>query len=403
MTRQPDQLVVSISDIEMGTGGVLDDFVHTPFLGELIEAYAGPRFAGMKVELCFNGDTFDLLKTPVDGHYPTIVTEEVALKKIDAVIDNHPSFFDGVRRFLDKKGEQGHAWFIVGNHDQELVFPAVQARIRERIGSERISFPGFAIDFGDVRVEHGSQDDSIFRVDPDDLFVDTPQGRAMRLPWGTIALLDVAMPLHRYVYDLDRVKPRDRVFELLPDLRDFVVSAFWDYWTGRGREWLGGTDPLRQISWTMAREVAYRFRTQSAEIELADAHRERLRSDDGPRVITIGHHHRAGWWSHADSKLLSTGCFRDEFALDLHGNVRGQMPKVYAEIYLREGKAVRSHLVEVDGPPPPPGHAPSSVFDVLPRIRPLLASKTKREEINEAEAGQVESEAREAKTSPEES
>lgn len=381
----PDQLVVSVSDIEMGGGGVLDDFPHTQFVAELIEAYASPRFEALDVHLVFNGDTFDFLKMPVDGVYPTRITESVALAKLEQVFAVHGSFFDACRSFLEAKGGKGHVHFVVGNHDPEILFEAVQVAIRERIGHGNVLFPGFSVDFGDLRVEHGSQGDSMFRMNPDQLFVETPEGLALSLPWGAVALLDVAMPMQHLVYDLDRLQPRGRVFELLPELRDYVVGAFWEYWRGSASAWLGA-DPVRQVSWTMVKDVAYRFRTKSAEMVAGAMYRDLVMADGGPRIITIGHYHRADWWSYADGKLLTTGCFRDEFSLDVDGNVTSILPKVYAEFYLQAGRVVRSHLVEVDGPTPDPHHFPTSVFDVLPRILPLLGSKAQRLEMRAQEA-----------------
>lgn len=69
-----DRLLVVLSDIEMGAGGAWDDFPHCDRLGELLLSYAGPEHANRAVDLVFNGDTFDLLKTNVDGAYPRHIT-----------------------------------------------------------------------------------------------------------------------------------------------------------------------------------------------------------------------------------------------------------------------------------------------------------------------------------------
>jgi len=390
-TRLPDQLVVSLSDIEMGAGGVLDDFPHTPFLAGLLQAYAGPRFQDLEVHIVFNGDTFDFLKMPVDGAFPTAITESVALAKLDIVFRNHPDFFEGIAGFLRDKNGRGMVHFTVGNHDFEILFPAVQERIRQRIGHAGVHFPGVSVDFGDLHIEHGSQADSMFYIDPEHPFIDTPSGPILRLPWGSIALLEVAMPMHELVYDLDRLKPRNRVFELLPDLRDFVVGAFWDYWRHSARDWLG-PDPVKRVSWTMLKDVAYRFRSKSTEVDGAESYRQTLLDEPSTRVITIGHFHQPSWWTHANRKLLVTGCLRDEFSLDRDGNITAILPKVYGEFFLCAGQVVRSHLVEIDGPTPAPGHFPTSVYDVLPRIRPLLAPHEERSRMRDAEADQHERE-----------
>lgn len=359
-----DQLVVSISDVEMGGGGVLDDFPHTTFLARLIEDYASARYSGMDVHLVFNGDTFDFLKMPVDDAYPTVITEAVALKKLEQVFQHHADFFEGVGAFLSRKGDEGHVYFILGNHDMELVFLAVQQRIREQIGSNRVHFPGLSMNIGDLHLEHGSQGDSLFRVDPKRMVIDTPHGPALALPWGAIVLLEVAMPMQTELYPLDRMKPRELVFELVPEFRDFVVGSFWQYWRDSARTWLG-SDPIHQVSWSMVKELAYRFRTKSADSDPCKFYKDQLVADGALACITIGHTHSAEWWTRADQKLLVSGCFRNEFAIDHAGNTRGLLPKVYAEIYLERGRVVQSHLVEVQGPTPPRDAVLRSVFDVL--------------------------------------
>ena len=35
-------------------------------------------------------------------------------------------------------------------------------------------------------------------------------------------------------------------------------------------------------------------------------------------------------------------------------------------------RVTEARLIEVQGPPPPPGRVPGSIFEILPRVRPLL-------------------------------
>ena len=392
-----DRLVVCISDVEMGAGGVLDDFPHSAFLGELLRRYAAPPFERLAVDIVFNGDTFDLLKTSVDGSYPVRVTAEVAQAKMQRVIDAHPAFFDGVAELLSS-GER-RVFFVTGNHDPELVFPEVQEQIRERVArsggpAERVYFPGFALAIGDLLIEHGSQADPMFRVPPQEPFLSHRGRRLLRLPWGSVALLEAAMPMQRHLHWADRLKPRSLVFELLPELREVLVSAFWTYWTRDYWRGLFEGDPVKQVDWTLFREVVYRFGSLDPDLTLSDVHLRRLRKDDRWRVRSIGHHHQAQWVSHGDRKLLATGCFRDEFLVGADGRIDPRpLPKVYAEVYQRMGRSVRSHLVEVDGPPARAGAAPASVDAMRPAVRALLGSDEERAAATTAEQAQVRDEA----------
>lgn len=379
-----DRVIVCLSDIEMGAGGVLDDFPHAAFLGELVRSYASDAFAGAAVDIVFNGDTFDLLKTSVEGSYPVRVSAAVAMAKMARVMEVHGAFFDAVRAFLEHPRHR--VFFITGNHDAELVFPEVQRQIRQRLGDpEGVYFPGFAVAIGDALIEHGSQADGMFRVPPEDPFVVHGGETLLRQPWGAVALLEVAMPMQPQLHWADRLKPRKTVFQNLPELREVLVNAFWHYWT---RDYLRDVlmrDPIKQLSWPMFREVLYRFGSQDPDIGLGDAHHERLRRDQRYRVRCIGHHHRPLWWSYGDRKLLVTGCFRDEFVVDPSGIIAPHpLPKVYAEIYQRQGVTVRSHLVEVDGPEAQPGAVPADLDSARAIVAGLLGSAEERAALQSA-------------------
>ena len=388
-----DQLVVAFSDIEMGAGGIHDDFPHPQFLAREITRYADNRYKGKHVDLVFNGDTFDFLKVDVKGAWPTLVTAKVAIEKLEKIIKVHRAFFVALRQFL-KRGAPSGVHFVVGNHDQELLFREVQQRILKEIDAPGVSFPGVAIDIGDAHFEHGSQADPLFEINPAAPMVMTSNGPVLALPWGSLALLDVALPLREYLFALDRIKPRNRVFELLPEVRDLLVGAFWDYWTGVGwRDWISG-HPVKRVSWTMLKEIAYRFRTLNPDVQEGAYYRDMLLADDRYRLVVTGHLHQSGWWTSGDKKLITTGCFRDEFTIDREGNVTAPIPKTYAEVFLRHGRTVRSHLVELDGPPAPNGHVPSSIFEVLTKIRPLLPSQEERAQIRGDESAQSRRESR---------
>ena len=141
------------------------------------------------------------------------------------------------------------------------------------------------------------------------------------------------LPYQQQLFALDRVKPRPRVFELLPETKELLSSAFWHYWT---REYIvdlfNRSDPTRKMSWSMLKEVLYRFTTFDPNTTVS-AHYTRLVTDfDRYRLVVIGHHHTPSWWSWADRKVLQAGCLRDEYVMDHHGTILNMLPKVYVEV-----------------------------------------------------------------------
>ncbi len=392
MPRDERTLLI-LSDIEIGAGGVTDDFPegHDAWLAELIERRAAARGA---VDLVLNGDTFDFLKTPVDGAWPRHVDAALALAKLEAVAAAHPGFFEALRRFL-AGGADRRVVFVVGNHDAELVLPELRAAIRARLGGdERVVFAGFAWRQGDVHVEHGQQSDVMFAVDPARPLARYEGRPIVALPWGSVALLEVAMPMQPLLYHFDRLRPRERIFELMPETRELLVGAFWRYWT---RDYLADLvrrrDPLKRLTWTMFKEIVHRLGSADPDVRVADRWRDALQRSQEVRLVVLGHEHRPSWWTWGDRKILRSGCLRAEFALRDDGS-SVPLPKQWVEAHLVDGRVVSSQILEAPCPPLPQGYVPTSVFDILPDVRRLLGTREERTRLSRALTAQEAAEAR---------
>lgn len=370
------------SDIEMGAGGPYDDFPRSDFLAEVVRGYGRDPYRWLNVDLVFNGDTFDLLKTSYRGGFPHHVTRDIAIDKLERVAGAHAVFFDQLREFLRDDPSRRRAFFVVGNHDMELLFPEVQTLVRERIGaSENVYFPGLSLSLGRMHIEHGSQLDTLFRIDPEKPFIVRRDGEVLlNLSWAAVALLDVAIPLQPLLYHHDRLKPRELVLELIPEARELLTSEFWTYWTRRyWREVWAGDDPLKTVSWTMLKELVRRLVSWDPEVTMGDDLQRRMVKSDDFDLYLVGHQHEPGWWSHGSRKVLRTGCMRDEFMLSERGAVQTPINKTWAEVYMAGTEVVRSHLVEVHAPERPRGTMPESIFECVEALRARLASAKTRE------------------------
>jgi hypothetical protein len=94
------------------------------------------------------------------------ITGEVALGKMAVVAGAHPGFFEGLRAFLDHDGAERRAFFVVGNHDPELLYPDVQLFIQTQLGRfEGVNFPGFELQLGRV-LDLGEGRLTLRQVDP---------------------------------------------------------------------------------------------------------------------------------------------------------------------------------------------------------------------------------------------
>ncbi len=367
--------ILVLSDIEMGEPGPYDDFPHDGFLADLILSYVRPPYDGMPVDLVLNGDILDLLKTSIGGNYTRYVTADVALQKIQIVLDSHPGFMEALKAFGSHGSGNKRIFFIAGNHDTEILFPEVQRHLRALLADvPHFEFPGLQLTLGPVYFEHGHQRDTIFAMDPEQLFVEFNGEKILRLPWGTCALLDAAMPLRPLLYHHDRLRPRFLIFERMPKIRKVIVKAFRRYWM---RDYLWESivhygDPTRELSWKMIREIVFRLYTADPDVVLSDDLAQLLKTSPDLEVVSIGHLHTPSWQMHARRYLVQTGCLRDEFEIHHYDDKLVPIDKSYGEILLVEGHVEDVRLFHVQGPERPPGTYPGDIFALSKRVPKLL-------------------------------
>ena len=156
-----------ISDLHLADGHpVLDGFGDNQqsTLEGLLNAASpnGPLGHAQDVELIINGDCFDFLVTPPHDTGGTM-NASLALEKLNSIIAAHHAFFEALRIFIKLPGR--HITFLTGNHDVELCFAQVRARIYEAIGVEKgpqaLYFcpTRFYRPLPDVYIEHGNHYD----------------------------------------------------------------------------------------------------------------------------------------------------------------------------------------------------------------------------------------------------
>ncbi|HET9442433.1 MAG TPA: hypothetical protein VFO65_03860, partial [Acidimicrobiales bacterium] len=190
----PAEDVVFISDLHLGPGPLhcVETFFHDAelcrFLDSLVRR-AGPE--GRTWRLVILGDFLDMLRSElVTNEAGGAPTEEVALTTLDRIVASHPDVFAGLARFLAAGFPVD---IVLGNHDAELIRPALQERVRSVVAglgagpaAQAVRFhPWIYFQPGVVYAEHGSQHDGLNSfatvLDP---YADGPPGPLER-PIGT--------------------------------------------------------------------------------------------------------------------------------------------------------------------------------------------------------------------------
>ncbi len=117
--------------------------------------------------------------------------EAMSLFKMDCIIRDHPEWFGGLGDFV----RQGHrVVFVIGNHDLELHWTSVQARIRAAIGltaetDAKVLFCNwFYLSGADAFISHGNQYDPYCAVpDPIHPLIEVRGKPRVRIPFGDLA------------------------------------------------------------------------------------------------------------------------------------------------------------------------------------------------------------------------
>lgn len=265
-------IVVSDLHLSAGTGSAHGSGRHDPFRDEScflrFVDYLGERLAGSTppLRLLVLGDLLDLLHVtkPAGGAWRE-TSEAASLEKLERIAAAHPAVFRALRELL----AAGVAISVVpGNHDIELVLPALQRRFAELVGHESQSREA-SIDFdrwifyrpGVVYGEHGSQyhDLNAFATPLHPL---DERGDELDLPLGselTLYLLDLAAAAGVGLGD-DAEAPKRIVAALRrqPPLVLSTARAHAGFLAAAVRHW---TQPLG--STRRRQRAAYRTRTLS--------------------------------------------------------------------------------------------------------------------------------------------
>ncbi|MGC4113555.1 MAG: metallophosphoesterase [Myxococcales bacterium] len=210
---------IVLSDLHIGTGhakgrpNAFEDFVEDDRLAQLL-ARLSQQLQDEDVELVLNGDVFDLLKVSVNGLFPEAITESIGALKLELCLRGHPKVVEALRAFL-KGGRSRRITYLVGNHDMELVFPAVRRLFSKTVSGaesdERVHFvvdkPFYRLE-GGVEIHHGHQFEALNAFDFKQLTLEKGQAEPiLNLPWGSLFVLQVLNKYKEARPYLDRVKP----------------------------------------------------------------------------------------------------------------------------------------------------------------------------------------------------
>jgi UDP-2,3-diacylglucosamine pyrophosphatase LpxH len=150
--------LVIVSDLHLGGGmqaatwgaGFCDEFTDDQVFGDFL-CWLSQRSAS---RLVFLGDTFDFLRVPVTSTRTGLFarSDAEAVAQLNQIAEAHPAVFKTLSAAL-AAGVQVD--FVSGNHDAELIRPAVQERLHMLVGAQVGFHPWILHVPGLLYAEHG--------------------------------------------------------------------------------------------------------------------------------------------------------------------------------------------------------------------------------------------------------
>lgn len=308
-----------VSDLHLGAGrylkngrlNLLEEFYFDEKFSEFLHHYTSGVWGDCHVEVILNGDIFNFLQMDYKGHYLTVFTEEINLTQMEQIVEGHPVFFQALKDFAAKGND---ITFIVGNHDQGLLWPTVRNYLNQTIGAQ-VRYKNIVYHFDGVHIEHGNMHEAANRMDPRKFFLkkDLPEP-ILNLPFGSFFFVEFVLKVkesHPYV---DKVRPFQAMvrwglfFQTWFTLQRGLSLAVYFFKS------LFSPDPRKM--WRFRRLFKIFFES-TIYPDLSDS-AKRILKDDRVHTVIFGHTHVYQYLSFAnDKEYFNTGTWTEVTSLDI--------------------------------------------------------------------------------------
>lgn len=347
---------IVLSDLHLAVGkgyGFVEDAALERFLKDLA--------AGPPTELILAGDVFDFLLDPAY----TAFDPDQAVARFEAILAAHPRVLSGLRAFAAVPEHE--LTVLAGNHDPELLLPAVRERFGFLLDRTDLRFDAPLVPAGEgpavfgraigpddapIWVVHGDRWDLENHVDRASLL----DGRPFALPIGSELVIHVVRPLlesgYPWVYE---IKPElDAVMPLVLYLDPALAGGFLQQnlglsarlLTGQVRGAVGATDLFGEDEAEPLPEWTRGLAQALGEEDPADQEALLAELQD---ALRHGHPERG------------------EGTLAGHGGLRRWLLRAWIG---------RSRAAQVDGPDAPDPTPDRAAPKIPPKVRGLIAGHT---------------------------
>lgn len=349
---QKKKIKLVCSDLHLGVGKTLEsgqlnsleEFYFDEKFVEFLHYYTTGKYADYEVELILNGDVLNFLQVDYRGHYLTVITESISLEITKRIVSGHPLFFKALRDFAAKEGNS--ITYIMGNHDQGILWPSTRSYLNEIVGSN-LRYKNLVYFFDGIYIEHGHMHEAANRMDPRKFFLkkDLPEP-ILNLPFGSHFFVEFVLKIKHSHPHVDKIRPFNKMVKwalfnetifaikgMIGLIRYFMRSFFIK-------------DPRRAFPFKSIVKV---FLESAVFPDLSEAAR-RILLDEKIHIVIFGHSHVYQYrqWAQ-DMEYFNTGTWTDLTSLDI-GSL-GKITKLSYVLleYPEDGGRPRGRLKEWHG------------------------------------------------------
>lgn len=324
-----EKTVLVISDLHLGAGheykgrkNHLEDFHSDKELVDFLHYYSSGSYENTEVELIINGDFLDLLAVPfVPFFEDEFWSEEAALAKLEIILDAHTEVFDALNQFLSTKNKK--VLYIIGNHDAELLFDSLKAKIFDVIKKENREKFTLTNDLQlyspikGVYLQHGHEYEEAHHFSEENNIIESIEGRKYFIPpWGSYYVTHV---LNKYKLERDHVNSvrpiptyikHGLIFDTFFTIRFLVANGYY-FLMIRFLHYY-----RLKLGWKNIIEDLLKELTLFQDYETVT--REFFQQNEDAKILIVGHTHKPIFHEYEDgTTFINTGTWTRIVNLDL--------------------------------------------------------------------------------------
>jgi UDP-2,3-diacylglucosamine pyrophosphatase LpxH len=339
--------ILVVSDLHLSAGmnihsrkNLLEDFHYDKELIEFIEYHISGNFIDREVELVINGDFFDLLAVPFVPYFDDEYwSEEAALEKLKMIVEAHKGVIQALKFFL--KFPRNKLIYIIGNHDAELIFPALQNYVYSLFNETDRSKLRILLNEGQsyspvegIEVKHGHEFELAHHFSSQSLITDIDGNKYFLPPWGSYYVTRVINKFKEGRDYINAVRPVNKfiingiIYDTLYTLR-FMFSNFYYFLMVRFVILFKKNNKWGNIFTLMRSEIEL-FKNYETLTE------EAILNNPNLHALVVGHTHDPQFREYDDGSIfINTGTWTKMYNLDFGKNSYGAR-LTYARIDVKE-------------------------------------------------------------------